>query len=229
MQLTTKGVTEPSGSKYIQAGINDVIDIVEIRLPAKDKNKAYDGDKPRMFEVVLKKGGEDVSTANAYPFWISSDAAVQYSLSKLKHLGSRVVTAAQIDAVVGTDTADYVKKMNALLAGKSLRMKFTGEEYLVSDTDENGNQIKKIRTRTEIPLTMFAEAINEGAEYSPVAETKLTYDESNDKDLKRVEIPDGWVRDESKPWILTEISSGLADGESTTAEGEAAGWPRSIS
>lgn len=125
---------------------------------------------------AMKEGKENAS--KKFQFYLS-DAARDQSLTKIKHIITKVAKEAQMTAQ--PDTASFVAMLNSISKGKSYRQKFTGEEY-----EYNG----EIKTAARIGLPSFAEAINEGAEYPVVADadTKLTYDENNKYDFKKLAV-----------------------------------------
>jgi hypothetical protein len=119
----------------------------------------------------------NAKTENAskkFSFYLS-DKAKDASMSKIKHIVTKVTKEANIKAV--STAQEFVDMLNFLTVNKSLRMKFIGEEY-----EYNG----EIKSAARIGLPAFAEAINPGAEYEPVeaSATKLTFDKTNQYDYK---------------------------------------------
>ena len=94
--------------------------------------------------------------------------APQYTMRKIKHLMTKVADEDTVNAASNLDA------VNKILRGKTLRMKFTGEEY-VSQKDG------KVYVKTVLGLPNFAEPMTTSKEMSA-----LVYDTNNQYDLKRV-------------------------------------------
>lgn len=111
----------------------------------------------------------------------TSEKALKQSLVKIKHIITKVNTEAAWESKSPANMEEMVEHLNDLSQGKSLRMKFTGEEYL--------NNAGEVKSRASIGLPEFAEAIEEGAEYPVVSneDTKLKFDPDNQYDLKKLE------------------------------------------
>lgn len=95
------------------------------------------------------------------------NSALDITLSKLKHIATKVTTPEELATVTSMD--DY----NKLLTGKQLRMKFTGEERWY-----NGN----IYVNAKVGFAPFAEALS-------TTPTKLTYNQNNSYDYKKAPVP----------------------------------------
>ena len=132
-----------------------------------------------------------------------SEGAKPKSLEKLLHLGTKCISRDAMDSIQGDSLADYGANLNTALAGKVARVKFVGEEI-------EGKEGKNNWTKASIGLPTFAEAVKEGAEYSAVSDedTKLTYDENNKWDLKRLPVAD------------TETDAGFGGGTSDAEDDE---------
>ena len=170
----TKGVEEKVFvSKYVSPGIQ-VVKIIEVR------GEEPDGFSPRLIFKFANAEGKEVE-ANLY----MSAAAQPRSMEKLVHIATKCVTRDAIDTVGGDNLVDWGKNVNQLLAGHKLRMKFIGNE--IAGKDGKGNWFK-----ADLGLPSFAEAVAAGAEYDPVAEgeSKLTFDENNKWDMKRLPVAD---------------------------------------
>ena len=94
--------------------------------------------------------------------------APQYTMRKIKHLMTKVADEDTVNAASNLDA------VNKILRGKTLRMKFTGEEY-VSQKDG------RVYVKTVLGLPNFAEPMTTSKEMSA-----LVYDTNNQYDLKRV-------------------------------------------
>ncbi len=107
-----------------------------------------------------------------------TEGAKEKSLQKVKHIVTKVTKEANMKPA--NTLAEFATMLNSITKGKSYRQKFTGEQYLYND---------EVKVAARIGLPQFAEAINPGAEYEPVADadTKLTYDENNKYDFKKLE------------------------------------------
>lgn len=111
-----------------------------------------------------------------------SEKAREKSLEKVVHIVSKVANRKDLDAINTNSITDYAKAINKLVGGKTLRMKFIGEEYL--------NANSELKTRSSLGLPAFAEATVSGGDYAPVTATKLKFDPSNGYDFKRLVNPD---------------------------------------
>jgi len=125
---------------------------------------------------AMKEGKENAS--KKFQFYMSDAASVR-SMEKIKHIVTKVTTADKITSQ--PDIAAFTQMLNNITKGKSLRVKFSGEEY-----EYNG----EVKEAARINLPPFAEAINQGAEYPPVADadTKLTFDKTNQYDFKKLAV-----------------------------------------
>ena len=113
-------------------------------------------------------------------FYLSEKAA-ESSYKKIRHIFTKVTTDAEYLAAKAGSIGELGEVYNSKLAGKSLRIKFRGEEYLKQD----GN----VGTRAVIGYPEFAEAIHEGADYPVVPVTKMTF--NPDTDIKKLaKLPD---------------------------------------
>lgn len=165
---TTKGTEEKEfKSKYIAPGVQKV-KIVSITGMAPEGKSPY---------LELAFVNQEEMTANIR--FYMSEKAMPKSLEKIKHIGTKMVTNDDLDAIKADSIDSYGAALNGLLAGKTCRIKFTGEEV---------ESEKGIWTKAGIGLPTFAEATKDGAQYPAVddEDTKLVYDENNKWDLKRL-------------------------------------------
>lgn len=177
--FSTQGVEEtPKSSKvgkYIYGGIYHNIVISDVKSGESANGIPY-------VEVTMhtKEGG--VEAARSFNFYFS-EAAAKVSMSKLKHISTKIVTLQQFEEINATSSSELAEALRELLKGESLRVKFTSEEYI--------NQSGEVKERANLGLPDFAEAIQEGAEYPVIADedTKLTYDKTDKYDHKKVVAP----------------------------------------
>lgn len=171
---STKGTEEKVFvSKYVSPGIQ-VVKIVEV------KGEEPEGFSPRLIFKFVNAEQKEVE-ANLY----MSTAAQPKSMEKLLHIATKCVSRDAIDGVGGNNLVDWGKNLNQLLAGHKLRMKFIGNE--IAGKEGKGNWFK-----ADLGLPSFAEAVEAGAEHAPLGEgeSKLTFDENNKWDMKRLPVAD---------------------------------------
>jgi hypothetical protein len=157
-----------NGSLYIYPGVKEVV------IKGWGKGETPSGTPFVEVELVTLEAFK-AATENAskkFQFYMSEKAKDQ-SLAKIKHIMTKVVKEAEIKNA--STPQEFVDMLNGLSKNKALRVKFIGEEY-----EYNG----EVKEAARIGLPTFAEAINTGAEYEPVTETKLTYDKNNQYDFK---------------------------------------------
>lgn len=154
-----------NSQKYIYPGIRHQVVIKNIK-----EDKTPSGTPFIELELYTKEGGPEASVK--FPFYTSEKAAAK-SMEKIKHIATKVVTEAELNA------AKTVEDLKDLLKGKMLRMKFTGEEY----KNKNG----EIKEKALIGLAPFAEAIEEGGDHPVILDedTKLKFDKANQYDFKK--------------------------------------------
>lgn len=170
-----KNVEESKGfeSKFIEPGIH-VVTVKEV--------KGVSEGTPHIQFTFEKEG----KTADIR--FYMTDAASVKSMQKLKHLANKMIKNADLESITG-DIVDVGFGLNKKLAGKKVRVKLCGEEVegkIGDDGKKKSNWFKSV-----IGLPEFAEAVIEGAEYSPVPEgmSKLKFDPNNKFDMKRLETP----------------------------------------
>jgi hypothetical protein len=168
------------GGKFIRPGINENVVIAGFTGVTPTSGS------PRL-EIEFRlatSGEEDKTKVNFY----MSEGAAKKSLSKIKHLATKVVTEDAFNAVEATDLEDLANKLNKLLKGKTVaEMKFIGEEY----KNSNG----ELKVKATIGLPEFASA-NKGA---------LKYDATSKWDFKKLEPSD----DDATPVADGVNNSGL--------------------
>jgi hypothetical protein len=153
--FSTKNVTE-GGSNYLTVGVND--DVTIIGLVAVEE-----AGKSPFVELQLAPT-DNKEAVNKFRMY-ASEKALPYTLTNIKHIATKCVKLAQIDAVEGTSLSDYTAKVNALLANRRFRLLLNGAEYMRQDGT--------VGVRTELPMGNFAEALSPGAEHEVFEKTKF--------------------------------------------------------
>jgi hypothetical protein len=165
-------VQEVNKPKYIRPGIHEVT----IKSVKGEVNQ--NGNPVITFSLYLKDGDAEATTD--FRFYLSEKAAPT-SYKKIRHIFTKVVKDADYLSSKANTIEELGEVYNNKLAGNSLRIKFNGEGYLKQDGNTG--------LRASIGLPEFAEAIQDGAEYPAVANTKLVFNE--DRDVKPVaKVPD---------------------------------------
>lgn len=161
MSETTFNFAEVQSSKevkpVIRPGVNENITIGSVTETTTDKGK-----KVIRVPFTSADGAEltiDMSMEGGAP---------QYTMRKLKHLMTKSASEDVVNAATSIDD------VNKILKGQTLRIKFTGEEF-VSSRDG------KVYVKTVLGLPNFAEAMTTSKEMSA-----LVYDTNNQYDLKKV-------------------------------------------
>lgn len=165
----TQGVVE--GGSYIEPGVQRVI-LKEIVADTSPNGKDY-------IKLSFYKVGSQPDTARDFRFFMSTEGAIKASSKKILHLGTKMVTREALDGAGASDLATYAANLNALLAGKEVRLVFDGEEYYKNGAVKVAAKLNR--------LGDFAEACVEGSS-SPVVEdenTRLVFDEN--KHIQRAE------------------------------------------
>lgn len=176
MSYNTKGIVE--GGKYIRPGISEVV------------LASVEGNEPEgtghFLELKFRlPNSEETTGIRLYMGEKSQDI----SMSKLKHMATKIVTETALNGVEANDLVSYGAKLNKILSGKKIRMKFIAKEYR--------NAKGEVKVKPDIPMKYFAEAIIEGAEYPAVsaAQSQLTYDPNNQYDY--IKLVDGPATDDT--------------------------------
>lgn len=164
MNINFNNVEEQSKKPKIQPGIYEV----EITGVVEGKSN---GGTPTIEMGFLTTNGqyEHVEKFPANPVVSAGKekSALDITLSKLKHIATKVVTVEELSGVSSIE--DY----NKLLTGKKLRMKFTGEER-----PYNGN----IYVNARIGFAPFAESLDTNP-------SMLVYNPNNSYDYKKAPAP----------------------------------------
>lgn len=171
-------ITGGNNQTYIRPGIlHDVIISKWVKGESINKKTPYIG-----LQLVTREGKKANIDPRQFEFYITEKSQSQ-SISKIKHIVTKVIKEEEFSSKSPNSIEEFVEHLNDISKGCSLRFKFAGEEYLNSNNE--------IKTKALLGFPPFAEAINEGAEFEPVSdsETKLTYDENNKYDFKRLPKP----------------------------------------
>lgn len=170
---------------FLRPGIHERVVIKSV------KGELNSMGKPRIeIEMYLETSSPDKATRFRFNMY---DKALQYSIDKLVHLGTTVVSRAEIAGVrvempdtsnmstedknraIEAAIMEFGSKLNTLLAGKIVnRLKLVGEEYRKQATGD-------IAVRTMIGLLRFAEG-----EEIPREKSRLVYNENNSFDYKKL-------------------------------------------
>lgn len=140
--FTTKGVSE-SGGKYIGYGLKDV------KITNIEAKEAEGNIKPSVF-INFQELGTEKTLQVRFPF---SENAKSYSLRKIKHLATKLVTEEEIDKINVQTVTEYAGELNRLLANKDIRVMFEAEEINGQINGKN-NWLKSV-----IGFPPFAEPI----------------------------------------------------------------------
>lgn len=177
MLFSTEGVNDAS-SKGIGPGVYELI-----LTGIVGGNSPGSGNPYVEFQFKRQDAGDDVKAKGFRLFF--TEKIAEDTKRQIKHIMTKVATEEAVDAIKATDINAYATQLNALGAGKPIRMKFSGEEKVYE-----GRRV----THPRIPrYPDFAEAIISGAKYAPVPreETKLVYDpEKNKYDLRKLSAED---------------------------------------
>lgn len=167
----TQGISE-------SAGLREGIQVVTIARWSAGENA---NGKPFLAVYLYPKGG-DPEKARAFQFYLTTDKAVSATMKKVLHICSKVVKRSVLDEATASTAEQYANNLTALTAGKSLRIVFDGEEYYKDGQLRVAAKLNRLRD--------FAEAVEPGAEYSPVADkdTQLVFD--REAHVVKAQVPD---------------------------------------
>lgn len=159
---------------YIYPGIREVVLSKWTKGTSTQKGTPYIGVKFLTLEAQ-KTGGVD---PKEFPIYIT-ESSMTLSLARIKHIVTKITTEEAFASKSPADLDEMVDHLNDISRGGKLRIKFTGRMY------KNANG--EAKEAAELPLSKFAEAIEEGASYPVMEVTELVYDKNNPKDLKPLE------------------------------------------
>lgn len=144
--FTTKGVSEETGGEYIKPGIHNVT-ITEVT------SKESDGVAAPSIFITFAQTDSNQKLNVQFAF---SEKGYKFALLKLKHMLTKVVDEATVDAIEGKNVTELAKAYNKILKGKTLNIKFTGKEIA-------GTSGKRNWWKAEIPIPRknnpFAETV----------------------------------------------------------------------
>lgn len=179
MAFGGKDVSSEQVSKYIRGGVH------EVTIKGVKGEVNQNGTPMILIEMYLRSADSTASSTFRFPM---SPNAEDSSLKKIRHIVTKVAKDEAYLNAKGDSVEEYGESLNEILAGQSLRMKFTSEEYLKQD--------QTVGVRANIGLPNFAEAIQEGAEKPVVSEadSKLVYSVNNKYDYKKLTVvPDNSI------------------------------------
>ncbi len=191
MGFNLENTEETAGGKtglYIYPGVLRVV------IKGWEKGESSGGTPFIAVNMITKLAEEENPDAvKDFKFYMT-DASKSTSMKKIKHIMTKVTTNANINKEVA-NLDEFIALLNSFSANKELRVKFSGKEYINKNDD--------LKINAEIGLPNFAEATQLGSEYPVVADasTKLTYDENNKYDFKRLK---GQDPDSEAPKIKVE-------------------------
>lgn len=166
--FTTKGTSDKPVSNYVRPGINDnvVIDAV---------TGSEDSAPTPFVEFAFRLDGAPEANTTKQRIYLS-EAALQKSLVKIKHIATKFVDESVIDGITASTPSEYANEIAKLVVGKNpIRMKFTGEQYK--------NASGELKTKAGLGLPPFAELMS-------ITPTKLKYDENSQWDFKKLPVAD---------------------------------------
>lgn len=131
-------------------------------------DKVYSGVSPTGTDfLAMDMHVIDTGETHTERFYMTGNA-VQYSLKKIKHIGTKFTTEDRIDDCTSAED------LNELFKGRKFRSLVRSEEYIKTNGD--------VGIRVNFGLPKFAEAIEEGGEYSPISanESRLRFNPAKD-------------------------------------------------
>lgn len=142
--------------------------IHEVKLIAKSKTTPEDPKKSAYYSLNMQTlNGSMVYEMKFY----LSEKSIPISLKNAKHIVTKVASQKELDSCKGETEEQLLESILSVLVGKSLRMKFSGEEYI--------NDKGQLKMRTIIGRPNFAESLNE-------KESALRFDKNNKYDISRI-------------------------------------------
>lgn len=161
----------------IEPGVHENVVILDIEEP-EDANY-----------LVVKFGQED---KKLYTKWYTSEevkegkdtSAMDVALRKAKHLASQILTDEEKESIKADNAYKLLKLALSKCVGKSLRMKFIGEEFLRQDGT--------IGVQTKIGFAPFAESMD-------IKLSKLKFNKDNPYDYKRIPVVE--VKNSDNPFV----------------------------
>jgi hypothetical protein len=168
----TKDETREFTTKYITPGVHEV-KITNVTATEVESGSSY------LTFSFENKTGQTVETR----LYVSENAK-NYTLGKIKHMGTKVIDETTLDSVTGKNWAEYAKNLTRAISNKMFRIKFSGE--MVAGGINPEGEKKKDWAKTMIPhydsgkTPPFAEKLT-------TVPSRLVYDPTNKFDLKPLE------------------------------------------
>lgn len=129
-------------------------------------------------------------------FYMKEGDSMKISLEKIKHLATKIVTEAELDAVAGNTVTDYAAGLAKLLKGTLVRIKLVGKEQY---------NAAKQKTYVERSFGFYPFAENSSV---PDAQTMLKYNPNNKSDYKPLASASGASTD---PMGFDAVTTDVAD------------------
>lgn len=156
-QFNFKDIQETTTKPRFTPGIFDGVIVRSVR-----DGLTTNGKKVITVSLVGTKGEE--FEAN----WSMEGAAPQYTMRKLKHMLTKVLSNEdEVNSITTTEQA------NKVLSGKMFRIKFIGTEFL--------NKENQLRVKADIGLPNFCESMK-----VPSNQSTLSFDPNNQYDVVRL-------------------------------------------
>lgn len=162
--------------RFVGYGINHDVTIVGVESGNSQKGTEF-------IQLKVKNTGDNDDNSTILKMYFS-EKAEPITKRKILNIHSAVAKVDLLTSKTFSTTKELAAGLDAMWAGKRFRLKLQGSEYVIPN-EEGKNALK---TRTEIPISRFAEAIMGDAEKAPVADadTKLTWDKEDSYDFRRL-------------------------------------------
>ena len=172
-----KNVSE--GRKFVGYGINHDVTIVGVESGESTNGTPY-------IQVKFKNTGDTDDNSTISKMYLTAKST-PITQRKIMHIHSAVGKIEQLKSKSFDTLEAMAAGLNSLWAGRRLRLKLQAGEYMGVDADG----ASKVKVRTEVPMSEFAEAIEKGAEMFPIADadTQLKFDKNDKWDYKRIDPP----------------------------------------
>ena len=178
-------VSESKGLSFVGYGINNDVTIVKVESDSPEGKSPY-------IDIYFKNTGDSDENATRLREFLS-EKAMPYTMKKILQLNNAIVKEEMLKSKSFTSPQDMAAGLTSMWAGKRLRLKLNGEEYMGIDKDGND----KVKTRVSIPMNFFCEAITPDAEFPQISDenSKLTFDKNNPYDYKALAKADTEIKD----------------------------------
>jgi len=164
---------------FVGYGINHDVTIVGVESGNSQKGTEF-------IQLNVKKTGDSDDNATILKMYFTIKAQ-PITMRKIMGIHAAVAKLELLKSKSFNSTKELADSLNAMWKGKRFRLKLQGSEYVL-ETEEG----PVIKTRTEIPMRNFTEAIMGDAERAPIsdADTKLTFDKNDKWDFRRLSAED---------------------------------------